>query len=83
MDKGKTFEFIAARQKRWAASLQVSVDPNGRVRNLNDNLFAVLHPLTESEISEGDGDEFGTSENVGKMFSLWSSSTATYRDVDR
>jgi hypothetical protein len=74
MDKGTTFEFLAASQQRWAASRDIAVDPKGRVTNLDDNLFAPLHPQTEAEIAQGDGGEFGTPENVGKMFSIWSSS---------
>jgi hypothetical protein len=72
--KPTTFEFIAASQRRWAAARDIAVIPNGRVQNLDDNLFAALHQQTKAEISEGDGDEFGTPESVGKMFSLWSSS---------
>jgi len=74
MDKATSFKFIRATQRRWAASCEIAVAENGRVFNLEDNLFANLQPQTKIEISEGDGDEFGKPETPGKMFSLWSSS---------
>ncbi len=47
--------------------------PNGRVRNPDDNFFASLHPESRQEILEGDGNELGTPDEAGKIFSLWSS----------
>jgi hypothetical protein len=44
------------------------------VKNLDDNFFAPLHPESKKEMSEGDGDELSTPEDVGKLYSLWSSS---------
>lgn len=74
MRKGETLELIKEGQRRWAALRGIEVAPNGRVKNLADNLFAPLHTATRAEISEGDGGELGTPDNVGKLYSLWSSS---------
>lgn len=73
MDKATTLELIKERQRCWAASRGICVAPNGRVKNLNDNFFAPLHPESRIEILEGDGNELGTSEEAGKLYSLWSS----------
>jgi hypothetical protein len=73
MDKAETLELIKKRQLYWAASRGIGVAPNGRVKSLEDNLFGPLHPESRKEISEGDGGEMGTPENVGKLYSLWSS----------
>jgi hypothetical protein len=74
MNKSATFHFITERQRRWAQAHGVAVSGNGRVSRLEDNLFAPLHEETRVEIEAGDGDEFGTPDNVGKMYSLYSSS---------
>jgi hypothetical protein len=74
MDKAETLELIKERQRYWAQSRGIGVAPNGRVRNLDDNFFAPLHPESRKEIGDGDGGELGTTENVGKLYSLWSSS---------
>ncbi len=74
MKKRDTLQFIKERQRRWARARGLTVSVNGRVSRLEDNLFAPLHDETRAEIQAGDGDEFGTPENVGKMFSLYSSS---------
>jgi len=74
MDKAETLELIKERQRCWAASRGIDVALNGRVKNLEDNFFAPLHPKSKREISDGDGGELGTPENVGKLYSLWSSS---------
>jgi hypothetical protein len=74
MDKAATLKSIQERQRCWAASQGMDVAPNGRVKTLDDNFFATLHPESRREISEGDGAELGTPEDVGKLYSLWSSS---------
>jgi len=74
MNKAATLELIKEQQWRWAFSHGIGVAPNGRVKNLDDNFFAPLHPISIKEIREGDGGELGTPENVGKLYSLWSSS---------
>jgi hypothetical protein len=73
MDKTTTLELIKERQKCWAASRGISIASNGRVKNLNDNFFAPLNPESRMEIVEGDGNELGTLEEAGKIYSLWSS----------
>jgi hypothetical protein len=74
MDKSRTLQLIQKRQKEWAESRSAPFVPNGLLSNLSDNFFAPLHEQTQEEISEGDGDEFGSLKNPGKMYSLWSSS---------
>jgi hypothetical protein len=74
MNKSATLHFIAERQRRWAQTRGLTVSGNGRVSRLEDNLFAPLHDETRAEIEAGDGDEFGTPDDVGKMYSLYSSS---------
>ena len=74
MNKSATFQFIAERQRHWAAARSLTVTSNGRVSKLENNLFAPLHAETRAEFEAGDGDEFGTPDDVGKMFSLHSSS---------
>ncbi len=74
MNKNATFQFIAERQRHWAAARSLTVTSNGRVSQLEDNLFAPLHVETRAEFEAGDGDEFGKPDDVGKMFSLHSSS---------
>jgi hypothetical protein len=49
------------------------VAANGRVSLLEYNLFAPLHDETRAEIEAVDGEEFGTPNDVGKMYSLYSS----------
>jgi hypothetical protein len=58
------------------------VNPSGRVSRLEDNLFAPLHAETRAEFEAGDGDEFGTPENVGKMYSVYSSSALVCNEFD-
>lgn len=74
MDKAATLSLIKERQRQWAASRGIATAPNGRVMRLDENLVAPLHSKSMKEISEGDGGELGTPENVGKLYSLWSSS---------
>lgn len=74
MNKAMTLGLIKERQWQWAMSRGIAFAPNGRVTNFNDNLFAPLNSESMREISEGDGGELGTSEKVGKLYSLWSSS---------
>lgn len=74
MNKGATLQFIVKGQQRWVESRHLTVHSNGRVSRLEDNLFAPLHAETRAEFEAGDGDEFGTAEKAGKMYSLYSSS---------
>jgi Restriction Endonuclease associating with ARP len=75
MDNADTLEHIKHRQKHWAESHAIPYDKaNGRVPNLDDNLFAPLDADTVSEFSDADGSEFGKNGMPGKMFSLHSSS---------
>jgi hypothetical protein len=74
VNKSKTFQFITERQRRWAEAKDLVVTANGRVSRLEDNLFAPLHAETRADFEAGDGDEFGTADAVGKMYSLHSSS---------
>lgn len=74
MNKAATFQFIRERQRRWAETRHLTVSANGRVSRVEDNLFAPLHDETRAEFEAGDGDEFGTPDDVGKMYSLHSSS---------
>lgn len=74
MNKGATLKFIMERQRRWAEARHVAVNSSGRVSRLEDNLFAPLHTETRLEIEHGDGDEFGTPDKVGKIYSVHSSS---------
>src|SRR5580704_7280520 len=74
MDKNATLQFIVKRQRRWAEARRLAVSPNGRVSRLDENLFAPLDVETRAEFESGDGDEFGTPDDVGKMYSLHSSS---------
>src|SRR5580704_16524597 len=73
MDKNATLQFIVKRQRRWAEARRLAVSPNGRVSRLDENLFAPLDVETRAEFESGDGDEFGTPDDVGKMYSLHSS----------
>jgi len=74
MNKAATLKSIQKRQWHWALSRGIAVVQNGRVNNLEDNFYSPLHAKTKTEITEGDGGELGTPENVGKLYSLWSSS---------
>jgi hypothetical protein len=74
MNKGATLQFIVECQRHWAESRKVAVNAKGRVSHLDDNLFAPLHAETRAEFEAGDGDEFGTADEPGKMYSLYSSS---------
>ena len=74
MNKSATLEFIVERQRRWAEARHLAVNSNGRASRLEDNLFAALHVQTRAEFEAGDGDEFGTPDAVGKMYSIHSSS---------
>jgi hypothetical protein len=74
MNKSSTFNFITERQRHWAQTQGLTVSGNGRVSRLEDNLFAPLHAETRADFEAGDGDEFGTPDDVGKMYSLHSSS---------
>ena len=74
MNKSATLTCLVERQRRWAEARSLAVNANGRVSRLEDNLFAPLHSETRAEFEAGDGDEFGTSDDVGKMYSLHSSS---------
>lgn len=74
MNKSATLQFIVERQRNWAEAQGLAVKANGRVSRLEDNLFAPLHVETRAEFEAGDGDEFGTVDDVGKMYSLYSSS---------
>ena len=57
MNKSATFHFIAERQRRWVQTRGLTVSDNGRVSQLEDNLFAPVHDETRVEIEAGDGDE--------------------------
>lgn len=74
MNKSATFHFILERQRQWAESRSLPVSSTGRVSRLEDNLFAPLNEETRAEFEAGDGDEFGTPDAVGKMYSIHSSS---------
>jgi hypothetical protein len=74
MDQRATLNSIKERQRQWALSRGIAVASNGRVKGLEDNLYAALHFETQKEISESDGGELGTPGDVGKLYSLWSSS---------
>lgn len=74
MNKGATLKFIVERQRRWAEARHLVVNSNGRASRLEDNLFAPLNAETRMEFATGDGDEFGTPDAVGKMYSIQSSS---------
>ena len=74
MNKGATLQCLVERQRSWAEARRLAVNANGRVSRLEDNLFAPLHDETRAEFEAGDGDEFGTADEVGKMYSLYSSS---------
>jgi restriction endonuclease-like protein len=74
MNKTATLKLIVDRQQRWAEARHLAVNASGRVSHLEDNLFAPLHAETRAEFEAGDGDEFGTADAVGKMYSLHSSS---------
>jgi hypothetical protein len=82
MKKSATFQFIVDRQRHWAETRCLTVDNNGRVSRLEENLFAPLHDETRAEFEAGDGDEFGTADAVGKMYSLHSSSALVCNVVD-
>lgn len=73
MNKAATLKSIQEHQWQWANSHGIAVAPNGRVKNLDENFFATLHPESRTEIMEGEGHELGTPEAVGKLYSLWSS----------
>jgi hypothetical protein len=74
VNKSKTFQFITERQRRWAEAKDLVVTANGRLSRIEDNLFAPLHAETRADFEAADGDEFGTADVVGKMYSLHSSS---------
>jgi hypothetical protein len=75
MDKADTLEHLKNRQKHWADTHAVPYDKaNGRVPNLDDNLFAPLDTDTAIEFKNADGSEFGKEDKPGKMSSLHSSS---------
>ena len=75
MDNADTLEQIKYCQKLWAESHAIPYDnANGRVPNLDDNLFASLDAETASEFGNADGSELGRNGKPGKMFSLHSSS---------
>lgn len=74
MNRGATLQLIKERQRQWAKARGIAVSANDRVLRLEDNLFAPLNIETRAEIEEGDGDEFGNPDDVGKIYSLFSSS---------
>lgn len=74
MNKSGTLQFLVESQRRWAEAQHLAVNPNGRVVRLEENLFAPLHAETRAEFGAGDGDEFGTADEPGKMYSVYSSS---------
>jgi hypothetical protein len=70
MNTGTTLKFIVARQRHWADARRLEVSANGRVLHVEDNLFAPLNSETRTEFAAGDGDGFGTADEVGKIHSL-------------
>lgn len=74
VNKSATLHFIMGRQRQWAETRSLPVSSTGRVSRLEDNLFAPLNEETYAEFEAGDGDEFGSAGDVGKMYSLYSSS---------
>src|SRR6266403_1316110 len=74
MNRGTTFSFVRDQQRGWAQSRNIELDSNDRVVRLEDNFFAPLNLESRAEIEEGDGGEFGNPDDVGKIYSLYSSS---------
>ncbi len=74
MNKTATQQFIIESQRQWAGARGLTLRTNGRVSFLEENLFAPLHADTRAEFEAGDGDEFGTADKPGKMYSIYSSS---------
>lgn len=65
---------IKASQRSWAARRSITVDGDGYVLALNDNLFQPLSTCARREFEQGDGAELGDRNRRGKMQALHSSS---------
>ncbi len=67
-----------ARQRAWAEGEDISVDSDGYVLKVEENLFLPMSPATLMELSDGSGNELGDLGRRGKMQALHSSSALAY-----
>ena len=56
-----------ARQRAWAEGNGISVDSDGYVLTVEENLFLPMSPATLAELSDGSGNELGDVGRRGKM----------------
>jgi hypothetical protein len=70
-----SFGIIEQLQRAWAKRKGILIDKRRCcVRELNDNLFQPLHPITRKELQSGAGGELKKSpQDYGKLFKLYSS----------
>ena len=67
-----------ARQRAWADGEGISVDSDGYVLTVEENLFLPMSSATLMELSDASGNELGDVGRRGKMQALHSSSALAY-----